>query len=156
MRPAQVRPMPKILAFLQNPWFKPGTPERYIQMYREDQDYHRRVLYLSATGKALCRAFGEDLYMAIHWDNANPRHGAGRSAVLAPDVNHMVAVLMRVKPDVVLLFGKQAQRGWDELVSEDILRNRHVLRAPHPMAYGSARGHLEKIAMETRALCARS
>src|SRR3990167_2770088 len=100
------------LAFLQNPWFKPGTQPRLIELYARDQTFHRRVLALSATGRALRKMFGP-LYEEIVWDNANTRHGDVRDAMLPPDPHHIARRLAEVKPDVVLLLGRQAQIGWD-------------------------------------------
>src|SRR5438067_416503 len=97
----------KILAFLQNPWFRASTDPRHIAMYREDQNFHRRVLLMSATGRALYRAFGPELYAQIHWDNANPHHGGERGAQFPPDVWHMLTIVVSVRPDVILLFGRQ-------------------------------------------------
>lgn len=151
--------MKKILAFLQNPWFKPGTSPRHIEMYRENQEFHRRVLSMSATGRALERALGGELYRRIHWDNACPAHGETRDAVFPPDVNHMAWLVAMHKPDVVLLFGRQAQTGWDKMwiaIGAGTFNPPYapsVYRSAHPMARGSAIRHLENIAREVKKLC---
>lgn len=136
----------RILAFLQNPWFRPGTSERHIKMYRDDPRFHRKVLELYNTGKALRRAFG-DAYDGIVWDNANPLHGETRDAVLRPDFLHMARRIAEVSPKLVLLFGRQAQTGWDQITAMNTLRGVvqrvMVLRAPHPMARGSANEHIK-------------
>lgn len=146
----------KIIAFLQNPWFNPHVHERHIQMYRDDPDFHRRVLARSATGRALVRALGQEIYDQILWDNANPRHGEKRDAQFPPDAAHMARRVIEFEPDVVLLFGRQAVSGW-ELVRHtyDCLSTRRprVLASAHPMARGSVARHLEKIAAEVKKLC---
>lgn len=142
--------MKKIVAYLQNPWFKPGVHQRHVALYRNDQKFHRLVLLHSATGRALERAFGSELYNHIHWDNANPLHGTERDAVFPPDAEYMAHVLLAQRPDIVLLFGKQAQGGWDKMARPS---NDHiVLRSVHPMARGSAARHLEKIVRDLKML----
>ncbi len=98
----------KIVAFLQNPWFKPGTDERHIIAYRDDQDFHRRVLSMCMTGQRLVAAFG-DLYDQIHWDNTNWRPAFMASGREDPDYQHMLGVMKRISPDLVLCFGNQAR-----------------------------------------------
>lgn len=98
-----------IVAFLQNPWFKEGTAERYIHMYRDDQLFHRRALAMSMSGKRLVTAFGE-LYDRIHWDNTNWRPAWYAAGIEAPDFSHITRVLhMLPRWDAVLLFGRQAE-----------------------------------------------
>lgn len=138
----------KILAFLQNPWFKAGTDPRHIKMYATDQDFHRRVLFLSATGRALHAAFGSELYREIIWENANPRHGSHRRDKMPCDTDHMVSVLSKYKPDLILCFGSEAKKGMKKLIIEPTCSN--VLYAPHPMAHGSAAEHLKEIAREVK------
>lgn len=149
----------KILAFLQNPWFKPGTDERHVRMYAENDDFRRRVLAMSATGRALIRAFGEPLYSRIVWDNASPAHGERRDAQFPPDIVHMMTSIVRNQPDVLLLFGRQSQAGW-AAIHKKFLDSRPgkriVLEAAHPMARGSAIEHLRVIAEKVRRLCVSS
>ena len=102
----------KIVAFLQNPWFKLGTEERIIHLYRDDQEFHRRILASCMTGQRLMTAFG-DLYDTIWWDNTNWRpswHSAGK---VFPDFDHIKKVLEEVKPNIILHFGNQARDAVD-------------------------------------------
>lgn len=144
----QLTPL-KILAYLQNAWFLPGTQQRHVDMYHKDQSFHRRVLAMSATGRALIKAFGRELYDLIIWDNASTEHGATRDHVSPPDPTYMEKRLVEEKPSVVLLFGKQAQRGWEQ-IGLDLSRAVVVFTAPHPMARGSQVEHLEDIATRVR------
>ena len=145
-----------VLAFLQNPWFRKGISQRHVDMYRENPDFHRRLLAMSNTGRALIRALGEKLYARIIWDNANPRHGNERSAQFPPDSIHMAHQVALHDPHVVLLFGKQAIAGWDVVMSfkdlEGLKIGRVVLRSAHPMARGSATDHLREIATDVKRL----
>lgn len=132
-----------------------GTQERHVRMYRECQEFHRRVLAMSATGRALRRALGEELFARIHWDNANPLHGDTRDARLPPDIAHMMNTIRAQDPDVVLLFGRQAQDGFEMMLHHPTMKyfiGFTVLRAPHPMARGSAIEHLRDIARDLRAM----
>lgn len=135
----------KILAFLQNPWFKPGTNPLLIKKYRLDQDFHRRVLYMSATGRALYRAFGPELYREIIWENANWRHGDERDSKMPPDATHMAYVITMHRPELILCFGEQAKKGIAKLAV-----TAEVLYAYHPMARGSYAEHLSKIVEEVK------
>ena len=147
------------LAFLQNAWFKPGTHEHLVELYHTNQVFHRRVLARSATGRSLKKMFGP-LYEEIIWDNASLEHGSVREHVSPPDPHHIARVVAELRPDVVLLFGRQAEIGWDrmaELTNLYSFPDYHVqvLRAPHPMARGSADEHLKKIVLRVKLLYAK-
>lgn len=146
----------KILAFLQNPWWKAGTDPRHIEMYRENARFRSIVLTHSATGRALRRAFGDELYDAIAWDNASYEYSETRGHVARPDFMYMARRVAAVRPDVVLLFGGQAQSGWELIQEQNNLSGLTVrpvvLRAPHPMARGSQVDHLKKISAEVKRL----
>lgn len=149
----------KIVAFLQNPWFRSNTDPRLIEKYRVDPEFHRRVLLMSATGHALYAAFGPKLYHEIIWDNANPRHGHTRRAALPADVDHMKIILTLHRPDIILCFGRQAQMGMNKLMNRRVVPFSHatvawpnVMFAPHPMAHGSAVSHLNDIVKKVRKL----
>jgi len=143
----------KIVAFLQNPWFRPGTNPLLIKKYRTDQEFHRRVLFMSATGRALHAAFSQELYGKIMWENANPAHGDERRSKLPADIGHMATVLVAEKPDLIICFGREARKGMNKLMSEHWP---NVLFAPHPMAHGSAAEHLREVVDEVRKLCKQS
>lgn len=137
------------LAFLQNSWFKPGTPQRYIDMYRDDQRLHRRVLAMSRTGQYLRNAFGP-MYDEIFWDNASPAHGFDHSARHVADIIHMQDVVKRLRPHVVLLFGGVARAGYGK-ISENIVDIPHItIYGPHPSARGNPMGELRRMAEELK------
>lgn len=122
----------KIVAFLQNQWFK--DPERVRAMIARHPEMRNQLLtrFLFAgcpTGKKLGRAFG-DLCGRIVWENASPLIGGQASSKFPADLDHIRGVLEAERPDVVLAFGAIAQGGvaacW---------RGR-VLNLPHPTARG--------------------
>lgn len=89
---------------------------KHIEMYRDNQDFHRRVLAMCMTGQRLQKAFG-DLYDRIHWDNTNWRPAWYASGREKPDYDHMTKVLHTVpRFELVLLFGNQAISAYYETV----------------------------------------
>lgn len=142
-----------IIAFLQNPWFRPETSERHIIMYRDDQDFHRKVLSMSMTGKRLMEAFG-NIYDAIHWDNTNWRpawYAAGR---VEPDYDHMTRVLHAApRWDLILTFGKQAKLALLNIIEEmpndswKIYNKIPVMSCHHPNARHMTQADLREFAL---------
>ena len=132
-----------VVAFLQNPWFKPGTDQRVIRLYMECASYRRMVLALSATGRALMEAFG-DFYCQIWWDNACPLPGQERAASFPPDVEHIREVVKRLKPKIVLCFGRSAEIGFRQVGGA------MPMTCCHPMAHGDRREELRLFAERVR------
>ena len=116
--------MVKIVAFLQNPWFHPGTHKSIITRYTEDQVFHRRVLGMSMTGKRLRQAFGE-LYDKIWWDNANPTPAFHSAGMKEPDQAHIYRVLNTQEPHLVLTFGRKAEAALREYDLLDVMSCHH-------------------------------
>lgn len=126
----------KIVAFLQNQWFK--DPEGVKRMFAEHPD--RRERYISAflfmgclTGKRLQSVFGEDLCGGIVWEEASREVGGKSQSLFAADRQHMMAVINKHKPTVILSFGKIASEGIKSLPI-DI----PVIYGPHPAARNGA------------------
>lgn len=142
-----VRREPRIVAFLQNPWFREGTPQYLIDKYRENAEFRMRVLSATATGKILMKMLGS-LYSKIHWNNANPNHGFERDHREPPDPVHMAHVIVDQDPDLVLCFGQAAQHGMVQVLSiiDVTVRPRDnviitpgkkaIMNFPHPQARG--------------------
>lgn len=114
-----------ILAFLQNPWFFPNTPQVIIDRYANDDDYRRIVLSQSATGRRLSKCLGEDLFNMIIWENANPKHGERANANFAPDLDHIQSVISKHNPDIIIAFGKRAESGVRRIHGNDFIRSNH-------------------------------
>ena len=146
----------KIVAFLQNQWFKNPIMARriYAQAKRPRHELNAEFLFMGCkTGRMLSKAFG-DLCDDIIWENASPEIGGRSSSSFKPDPKHMAAVAHEHRPDIVLLFGKAAQRGWEQgthLRSTPIPRN--VFSMPHPTARSSdVPRNLRVVAVELRAI----
>lgn len=122
-----------IVAFLQNPYFKAGTSDTIIMRYRDDQNFHRRILAHSNTGRRLQMAFG-DMYDKIHWDNANWRHTTVAAGKRPPDPEHIDRVLTLKQPDVVIAFGRVAEGAVATLVAKFGIK---LVSCTHPSAFGN-------------------
>lgn len=106
----------KVLAFLQNQWFK--DPERMQRMLETTfkgnrEEFNKRLLFFgSLTGRRLLAALGQEWCDRIIWENASPLMAGQSSGVFPPDTDHMRAVLEKHRPRVVLLFGRVAIEGF--------------------------------------------
>ena len=143
-----------IVAFLQNPWFKPETDEDTIKKYREDVKFRRRLLSMSPTGERLFLSFGEEWFNKIWWDNANPKHGAHWSAKYEADIEHMAGVIALRSPILVITFGVISTRGWLRMLTVPGAGNYYKsithMRFSHPMAYGVSIKQLEEFALRIK------
>jgi len=133
----------EVVAFLQNPWFRPGTFDETVRMYRENVEFRRRLLARSMSGGRLLRAFGEDWFGKIWWDNANPLHGNDHSARWLADTYHMSDVVTTRCPLVVLTFGRIAANGAAKIRLSRVIR---VLSCAHPNAMGITQDDLDVFA----------
>jgi hypothetical protein len=137
----------KILAFLQNQWFK--NPERAAAIYARRPELRRklnaRFLFAGClTGRRLRMSLGDDLCREIEWEEVSKEVAGESSGAFPPDPKHVAAVLEEVKPDVVLLFGKIAEE------IEHMVPCK-VIKAPHPAARGKEiPGRLDAAAEELR------
>lgn len=142
------KPCPiKIVAFMQNPWFKPGTSIRHIKLYSESQYFHRAVLANSMSGKRLLQAFGEELYNQIWWDNANPVAATIATGKFEANYDHMIKVLIRQNPRLVIGFGQEANMAITQLlVTEKFPGEIESLACHHPNARGKTQQDLDNFA----------
>jgi hypothetical protein len=137
-----------VVAFMQNPWFKPGISQRHIDMYTHDQDFHRRVLAQSMSGKRLMQAFGE-YYDNIWWDNANPIPVFQSNGRQDPNIYHMMGVISKFAPLVVMTVGQQAYQGMQliEKMEHEVRLPNYIRRhCHHPNARGRTQQELNDFA----------
>ncbi len=139
----------KIVAFLQNQWFR--NPEGIKAMFAENPE--RRERYIEAflfmgclTGKRLQAVFGEELCGAIIWEEISPEIGGHASSKFPANPAHIRAVLEKHKPTVVLAFGKLAS---DALRSMEV--DAAIIYGPHPAARNGAIEGLRKMRTELSA-----
>lgn len=104
-------------------------------MYRDNQDFHRRVLAGCMTGRRLVEAFG-DLYDEIWWDNTNWRPVFDSKGKTDVDYYHMKKVLDTREPELVLCFGRQAADAMNIFYRAMLEVGRHVtvMESKHPNA----------------------
>lgn len=98
----------KIVAFLQNAWFPPGTDKDLIYAYKTKQEVHRKLLKETMTGYRLYQAFGS-LYDEIHWDNVAPEAVDHPKKVSPVDMKHVEGIISVIRPDLILTFGEVAK-----------------------------------------------
>lgn len=130
----------KIVAFLQNQWFK--DPEGIKAMFAEHPE--RRERYIEAflfmgclTGRRLKSAFGEELCDRIVWEEISPEIGSHASSKFPPDPEHIEAVIRKHQPDVVVCFGKLASDGLRKTIvrlGPEPISGFRILYGPHPAA----------------------
>jgi hypothetical protein len=132
----------KIVAFLQNMWFK--RPEvmcrQLAETFKGDREaFIRTWLFWSClTGKRLRAALGESLCDHIVWEEQSPEIGGQSSASFPPDFDHIDRVLQKHQPEIVLAFGKSATHALSTAEAMARLSGKPVswrfIRGPHPAA----------------------
>lgn len=125
----------KILAVLQNQWFK--DPEAWRRSIERHPHMRRRMIAFALfrgclTGRRLKAVFGEDLCHDIVWEEASPHIGGHASSAFPADIPHLKAMLTEIEPNVVLAFGRIASDALTQIVQEQPL-----LVGPHPAARGA-------------------
>jgi hypothetical protein len=125
----------KILAFLQNQWFK--RPEVVRDIYRRNPDKYEalvaRFLFMGCkTGRMLRTAFGVEMCDRIIWCEASPQIGGESSSVFPADPDHIQRLLVKHNPKVVIALGT---------IAANAIRNMPLLTlkfdiiiGPHPTA----------------------
>lgn len=144
----------KIVAFLQNQWFK--DPEGIKAMFAEHPE--RRERYIEAflfmgclTGRRLKSALGEELCAQIIWEEISPEIGGHAASKFPPDLAHIKAVIEKHSPDIIVAFGKIADKGvlkvmGDLCYEKDISKVRYFT-APHPAARQNPMPELKELAL---------
>lgn len=126
-----------IVALLQNQWFYNADRVRGRYARREgepiEQWWARRARwngrYLFGgclTGRRLLKAFGAQVCDGIIWENVSPKIAGKASECFGVDQSHVDAVMDHFRPDVVLFFGRVAQKA-------DV-HAPVMLTGPHPAA----------------------
>lgn len=132
-----------VVAFMQNPWFMPGTHPQLIERYATEQRFHRVILSGTMSGKRLTRAFGS-AFFRIWWDNANPQPVFSAEGSLPANLEHMRAVLRKINPRAVITFGRTAAIAMKSLSIE--FPEIQQFNCPHPTARGLTREQLHLFA----------
>lgn len=145
----------KILALLQNQWFR--DPERVRSLLaRRDEAFRRRFIARALfagclTGQRLKAAFGEELCSAIIWEEVSREITGSPSAKVHVDLAHVQAVLEAERPHLVLAFGQFAHAAISKCV-----KWAPAILAPHPAARnGGTPAELARAAEKLRDFLAR-
>lgn len=150
--PVNLKPH-EVLVFLQNPHFK-EEELHLLERYTTDSRFRKEFLANTMTGRRLRLAFGETWWNGIYIDNANPCPSIPHQLIVPPNVEHMRRVAIRVLPRVVLLCGRTAQGGWNQLRTDrtmgPYIRAIHAVECPHPNAMGVTQDVLDRAAATIR------
>jgi hypothetical protein len=129
----------KIVAFLQNQWFK--EPQRVLDAIARRPEETReafrhqflvRALFAGChTGKRLEAAFGPVLCDEIYWEEISREMGDYAASVFPPNIEHIKAVLKAQDPAIVIAFGKIAGEALRPLAPQS---HWLFLETPHPAA----------------------
>jgi len=96
-------PIVKTVAFLQNAW----SP-----MYA-GETWPRRswlaALHACRSGQRLKKLTDKMINIDIWYDNTTPIVGANPSSVVKPDKQHIEKIILEQKPELIILFGRQAK-----------------------------------------------
>lgn len=141
---------PVIVAFMQNPWFPPGTKKEVVDRYLSDQDFHRRLLARTMSGRRLLDAFGPDMFGRIHWDNVAPTAAEEANGKTDVDAEHIERVLNRVKPDLIICFGKLAEWAITNSFEGD---GKKYLLCHHPNARGKTSADMAEFVIRVAEWC---
>src|SRR6266568_1090430 len=101
----------KIVAFMQNQWFR--NPHKAREIFDKHSNKREELIarFLFAgrglSGRRLQAAFG-DLCDQIVWEESSTNFGGESSSLFPADMAHIKRVLEKHKPDIVLAFGKVA------------------------------------------------
>jgi len=139
----------KILAFMQNQWFKKPDEVKamYVRHLNQRNYFIKRFLFAGCvSGKRLLAAFGNDLCNEIIWEEASPEIAGHSSGVFPADIEHIEAAIILHKPNLILCFGKIAG---DAVRKIGVDVPVHYL--PHPSARGETVEKMRSMAAEIKA-----
>lgn len=133
----------KIVAFLQNQWWKnPKRIKEELERAPDPEKYRRRLLTWGLsqckTGKVLEKllvpVIGAEAFENIYWENSSREFGGRSTCKFPPDPKHMQEVINTQDPAVILCFGGIAKKGLDQCT---VLEDTDVLYAVHPASRSS-------------------
>lgn len=149
----------KILAILQNQWFKnPKLIEKIYERHGGGLDGRAQLnatylFFRCLTGKRLTDTLGEDLCDRIIWENASTSMGGESAARFGADPAHIVAIICHHKPTIIITFGAVAESGlnealrrWDEFAGREPRFGFEHLTCCHPAARQGAIPRLRQLA----------
>lgn len=152
-----------VMGLLQNQWFRdPVRAARLLDYYvRPDGDgrnaFIADMLFRGClTGRRIKLAFGDRAARRIVWEETTPIMTADPSTVLPVDHGHVRAALDRIRPGLIVAFGRVAASafsGTPTTPAFDYVRDNGaaVIFAPHPAARGPVTTvRLKQLAAEVR------
>jgi len=141
----------KILAFMQNAWFPPGTPQRIIDRYHDDSEFHIKVLSKTMSGRRLMKALGDELYKKIIWDNTTREVASQPSGNPGADLMYMRQRILAHKPDAIIAVGQVAYDAMIKMRKEDPVKHNFArILMPHPNKRGITSDELKEEARKVQ------
>jgi hypothetical protein len=144
----------KVVAFLQNMWFKDPVGVKRIFDKRPElrEELISRFLFMGCmTGRRLRKAFPEETIDQIVWEEVSREFGGKASSCFEPDEAHIRGVLEKHKPGIVLTFGKIAEKPLRKIHREGVAWE--LLVGPHPAArHGTVTKELDDVAYRLKRL----
>lgn len=133
----------KILAFMQNMWVKdPAKVQKSLDRWKDKPEFWnnmvKTLLFAGClTGRNIKKAFGQDLALSIIWDETTKEIADNPKYVPKADLEHMRNTILRVRPDVIITFGKNAESALEKIIlNKNVFYHiripKHIFHAPHP------------------------
>lgn len=131
----------KIVAILQNQWFKNPAKIKQIIAEKESEGFvDAREFYIKTflfwgclTGRRLQATLGETYCDEIVWEECSREMGSSASSKFPADMQHIRQVISKHKPNVVIAFGQLAKDALMQIY-ESGTQDYVLLLAPHPAA----------------------
>ena len=115
----------RILGILQNAWsplYAGGTWPRESWL---------KALWKSRSGQRLSIITERLMWYDFYFDNTTPLVGEEPNSIIKPDFYHVVCLILKVRPSLILTFGKQAEEVLNKIV-EDTDTLIPVINCKHP------------------------
>lgn len=128
-----MRTPPRVVAFLQNQWFRdPEKARKIFERHPEQrEELVARFLFSGClTGRRIRRAFGP-MVDEIVWEETSKNFGGYSASSFPADLDHMKSVIEKWRPKIVLGFGIIACAALNKLPPS--LWD-HLIAGPHPAA----------------------
>lgn len=127
----------KIVAFLQNQWFRDpeGVKAMMIEHPEQRERFIKAFLFMGClTGRRLKSALGEKLCDQIVWEEISPEIGGHASSRFPSDLAHIKSVIEKHRPEIVVAFGALAKDGVRAVCCQTEVKHPCAMFAPHPAA----------------------
>jgi len=131
-----------ILCFMQNMWVK--KPKKMYKILKEKPNdwnmWCKTLLFAGCTsGRRLKQAFGDVVNLMI-WDETTKEICDNPRTVPKADLTHISDTIKRIKPDIIITFGKHAEKAVCDMYESGVIYYhstplpKHFFLCTHPAA----------------------